>query len=77
MGTIQLAAAWQAHEQAAADLRMALDDAMSHDRVSNGLAMATCLTSLRYIEKHGLTEEGRRKLRTAIASCRAAMGIET
>lgn len=76
MGTIQLDAAWQAHEQASADLRRALDDAMSHDRVADRLAMATCMTSLRYIEKHGLTEEGRRKLRTAIAACRAAMGID-
>jgi len=76
MGTIPLDAAWQAHEQAAADLRQALDDAMCNDRVSDRLAMSSCLTSLRYIEKHGLTEHGRRQLRTAIASCRAALGAE-
>jgi len=76
MGTIPLDAAWQAHEQACRDLQIALDAAMASDAVSDRLAMATCLTSLRYIEANGLTDEGRKRLRTAIAACRSAMGIE-
>ena len=76
MGTIPLDAAWQAHEQSCRDLQSALDDAMADNRVADRLAMSTCLTSLRYIERHGLTDEGRKRLRTALAACRAALGVE-
>lgn len=76
MGTISLDAAIEAHEQAAADLNRAIADALAADRISDKLAVSTTLTALRYVEKHGLTEAGRRQLRTAIEACRSVLGIE-
>lgn len=76
MGAIPLDQAWQQFDQAAADLRTALDSRMTDDDVSQRLAMATCLQGLRYIEANGLTDEGRKRLRTSLAACRAALGIE-
>lgn len=76
MGTVSLDAAIAAHHQATSDLSKALDDAMSGDRISERLAMTTVLGALRYIEKNGLTEAGRKQLRTAIEATRAVMGVE-
>ena len=76
MGAISLDAALAAHDQAAADLNRAISDALASNRVADRMAMCMVLSSLRYIEKHGLTETGRRQLRTAIEACRSVLGIE-
>lgn len=76
MGTLSLDAAMAAHDQAAADLRDAIDDALSRDAVADRLAMHVALDAMRYIERQGLTVEGRRKLRTGIAAARSALGLE-
>ena len=73
---LPLDAALAAFDQAASDLRASLDAAQSMDQIAAALAMTTCLQAMRYVERHGLTEAGRRQLRTGIESCRAALGVE-
>lgn len=76
MGTISLDAALAAHDQAAADLRDAIDAAMARNEVTDRMSMHMALDAMRYIERQGLTVEGRRKLRTGIAAARSALGLE-
>lgn len=63
-------------EQALRDYQVSYDAALGCDRISDKLAVSQALTSLRYIEKHGMTEAGRRHLRTAIEACRSVLGLE-
>ena len=76
MGTIPLDAALAAHEQAARDLRDAIDHATAAERVCDRLAMTIALRAMRYVEKHGVTEAGRKQLRTGIEAARSVLGAE-
>ena len=60
--------------QALADFTAAYDNAMSQERVVSQLAVATILQSLRYVEKNGLTDQGRKRLGLAIDACRSVLG---
>ena len=62
-------------EQSMADYARAYDAAMTADPVADRLNAGICLQSLRYIAKTGLTDEGRRRLQTAIRSCSAVLGV--
>lgn len=73
---MSLPVAAAAYQQAQADLLAAYDAAMAADPVADRLNASIVLQSLRYIEKNGLTDEGRRRLQTAIQSCKAVMGME-
>lgn len=63
-------------EQSLADFTASYDDAMTADPVADRLNAGIVLQSLRYIENNGLTDEGRRRLQTAIRSCKAVLGVE-
>lgn len=76
MGTIPLDAAVEQFSQSMSDLQVAVDSALASERVADRLAMTTCLTALRYVDKHGMTESGRKQLRTAIECCRSVLGLE-
>lgn len=76
MGTIALDAAVADVQQSLRTLLRSIDSAMTADEVSNRLAMTTTLGALRYIEKHGLTDGGRKQLRTAIECCHAVLEID-
>ncbi len=76
MGTVPLDSAVADVQQSLRALLHSIDSAMTADEVSNRLAMTTTLGALRYIEKHGLTDGGRRQLRTAIECCHSVLGIE-
>jgi len=68
---------------ALAQLRQSIDDTLdAHercmsdgDRMGDKLAASQILTSLRYIEKNGLTDGGRRSLKTAIEATKAILGV--
>lgn len=62
--------------QAMTDFTAAHDAAMATPPIDDKLAASTILTSLRYVEQHGLTDKGRRELRLAIAAAKTIMGIE-
>lgn len=62
-------------EQSLADYARAYDAAMAADPIADRLNAGIVLQSLRYIEKNGLTDEGRRRLQTAIRSCSAVLGV--
>ena len=62
-------------EQSLRDFSASYDDAMTADPVADRLNAGIVLQSLRYIEKNGLTGEGRRRLQTAIRSCSAVLGV--
>ncbi len=63
-------------EQAMRDYQTAYDAAMGCDRIGDRLAVSQILTSLKYIERAGLTDGGRRSLRTAIEACRTMLGVD-
>lgn len=63
-------------EQAMRDYQVAYDAALGCDRIGDRLAVSQILTSLKYIERAGLTDGGRRSLRTAIEACRTMLGVE-
>lgn len=73
---MSLPVAKAALEQAMRDYQVSYDAALGCDRISDKLAVSQALTSLRYIEKCGMTEAGRRHLRTAIEACRNVLGLE-
>ena len=73
---MSLPVAKAALEQAMRDYQLAYDAALGSDRVVDKLGTSQILTSLRYVERNGLTEGGRRHLRTAIETCRSMLGIE-
>ena len=68
---------------ALAQLRQSINDTIdAHnrcmsdgDRMGDKLAASQILTSLRYIERHGLTDGGRRSLTTAIEATKAILGV--
>ena len=62
-------------EQSLADFAASYDASSSADHAVDRLNAGICLQSLRYIEKNGLTDEGRRRLQTAIRSCSAVLGV--
>jgi hypothetical protein len=62
-------------EQSLRDFSASYDDAMAADSVADRLNAGICLQSLRYIEVNGLTDEGRRRLQTAIRSCKAVLRV--
>lgn len=76
MGTTPLDSAVADVQQSLRSLLHSIDSAMTADEVSNRLAMTTALNSMRYIEKHGMTDGGRKHLRTAIECCHSVLGIE-
>lgn len=63
-------------QQAISDFTRSHDAAMSCEHVGRALAVTTALTAMRYIEAHGLTPLGRKKLQTGIEALRVALGLE-
>lgn len=76
MGTLSLDAAMSQLDQALRDFGEAHDAAMARDPICRQLAVGTALTAMRYVEQHGLTPAGRKKLRTGIEALRHALGLE-
>jgi len=74
--TMSLAVAKAQLEQALCDYQNSYDAALGCDKIADKLAASQVLTALRYIEKNGLTDGGRKHLRTAIEACRSVLGLE-
>ncbi len=63
--------------QSMADFTAAHDAAMAADPVADKLNAGIALQGLRYIEKNGLTDEGRRRLASSIRAVQSILGVET
>lgn len=76
MGTLTLDAARSQLEQALSDYATAHAAAEARDPICRQLAVGTALQAMRYIQSHGLTPVGRKKLLTGIEALRHALGLE-
>lgn len=74
MGAIPIHAAIEAAGQANADLLTALDQLSADSRISDRMALASCLQSLSYVLAHGLTPEARKRCESSRAMIRATLG---
>lgn len=74
MGTISIDAAIAAAGQANADLLTALDQLSADSRISDRMALASCMQALSYVLAHGLTPEARKRCESSRAMIRATLG---
>lgn len=64
-------------EQSLADYARAYDASSTADHAVDRLNASIALQQWRYIEKNGLTDEGRRRMAVGIRACNSILGIET
>ncbi len=63
-------------QQAMRDFEASVAHAMGQDAVARSMSAGAMLQAARYVERNGLTDGGRKQLRTAIELARNELGVE-